>query len=253
MCKFSRLAPRGPDPRTVRRTPGLSAREAACYGEWMRRLLLMAVGLAWLLPGSPGGSPAVPPATAPGPAVGRFLVAGRHLEDRNFRQSVILLVAADETGALGLIVNRPAADGDSGRPGYYFGGPVPAGRPFVLFRSDQPVDGAGHVVDDVYVTVSESVLEGLAGDGGSDGRFRIFLGYSGWGPGQLEVEIGRGDWTLREATGADVFSATPEQLWRRLAPPAAPLSVRLGDPGERPSVAVRQATRPASQSRRPRT
>lgn len=174
------------------------------------------------------GPTAGPVSAAPAaPAVGRFVIAAPHLEDRNFRQTVILLVAADETGALGLIVNRPAAGAETGQPAYYFGGPVPASRPFVLFRSAEDVTDAGHVVDDVYVTVSESVLESIAGEDPEDARVRIFIGYAGWGPGQLEAEIARGDWTLRDATGADVFSVEPRHLWRRLAPAAPPLSARL--------------------------
>ena len=208
--------------------------------------------LAAILPGVVSGET---PAGPEVPAAGHFLVAAPHLADGSFRQAVILLVAADETGALGLIVNRPVADEAADGPVYYFGGPVPAGRPFVLFRSDEAVPEAGHVVDDVYVTVSESVLDRIAGNGVDDARIRIYVGYSGWGPGQLEAEIGRGDWTLRDATGADVFDGAPRDLWRRLAPPAPPLSAALSirpagrlTPGSGVSAHARWL---ASQSRTP--
>ena len=190
--------------------------------------LQFAVVLAVLLAGSRGILSAEPVT----PEVGRFLVATHQLEDPNFRRTVILLVAADETGALGLIVNRPARGqlppgGSSEQASVYSGGPVPAGLPFILFRSDSAVTEAGHVVDDVYVTVSEAVLADLAREGLGDDRVRVYVGYAGWGPGQLEAEIGRGDWTLREASGADVFSSAPLDLWRRLAPPPPPLSARV--------------------------
>lgn len=234
MCKFSRAAGPAMRGRTLQvYVSGLPGCRAGCYRASMRMLLFLVLA-AGLPAGVVGESPA-------DPAVGRFLIAAPHLADGNFRQTVILLVAADESGALGLIVNRPVKSDSNDGAAYYFGGPVPAGRPFVLFRSDDPVREAGRVVDDVYVTVSESVLDHLSADGLDDTRVRIYIGYSGWGAGQLEAEIGRGDWTVREATGADVFDAAPRDLWRRLSPPAAPLSaslmaVRPGIPGPAPVV-----------------
>ncbi len=174
------------------------------------------------------------------PAAGRFLVATTQLDGPGFRQTVVLLVAADETGAMGLVVNRPAPDA-GGRAGpesrtqaagaLFLGGPVPAASLFVLFRGD-PADGetgqdAGHVVDDVYVTTRSDKLASLMEDGLDPARVRVYSGYAGWGPGQLEGEIARGDWSVQIATGDDVFTDQVDGLWKRLAGPSAPLTAWL--------------------------
>jgi putative transcriptional regulator len=196
-------------------------------------------GLVWvfLLMGGPGlvwaGSPA--------PAAGRFLVATTQLDGPVFRQTVVLLVAADETGAMGLVVNRPAPADRSGRGGsaeaargLFIGGPVMAGSLFVLFRDDRTAGeigvDAGHVVDDVFVTTSADRLEALVKDGLDPARVRVYAGYAGWGPGQLEGEIARGDWKVQAATGAEIFTDRVEALWERLAGPMAPLTARLYRP-----------------------
>lgn len=177
------------------------------------------------------------------PATGRFLVATTQLDGPGFRQTVVLLVAADETGAMGLVVNRPApepenrAERDSGeqaKQGLFLGGPVLAGSLFVLFRGDSAGGGngedVGHVVDDVYVTTSADRLETLIENGLDPARVRVYAGYAGWGPGQLEGEIARGDWNVQAATAADVFTDRVESLWERLAGPMAPLTARLSGP-----------------------
>lgn len=172
------------------------------------------------------------------PAAGRFLVADQSLDDRNFARAVVLLVAYDETGAMGLIVNRPSQVTvqealpeqefrDDVPRALYFGGPVLTGGMMVLIRSDTPPEDAAPVVDDVYISEGAAVLARLSTEALEPDRLRVFAGYAGWGPGQLDNEISRGDWLVRPASGGEVFAADGERLWERVAPPRAPLSARL--------------------------
>jgi len=154
-----------------------------------------------------------------------LLVATRVLLDSNFADSVVLVVDADEDGALGVVLNRPSAvpvsDVLAGwgevvdEPETLFvGGPVsPDGALAVgLLRADvEPPLGfrgfAGRLglVDlDAPVEVVDGSLEGM----------RIFAGYAGWGAGQLEGEVEEGSWFVVPGEVPDVFRHDPSGLWR---------------------------------------
>ncbi|MEU8955862.1 YqgE/AlgH family protein [Streptomyces sp. NPDC048518] len=168
---------------------------------------------------------------------GRLLVATPALADPNFDRAVVLLLDHDEEGSLGVVLNRPTpvdvADilegwGElAGAPGVVFqGGPVsldsalgvavipgdegapPSARARVG-RADpvgfRRVHGAIGLVD--LETPPELLAAAL-------GSLRIFAGYSGWGPGQLENELEDGAWYVVESEPGDVSSPDPERLWR---------------------------------------
>jgi putative transcriptional regulator len=162
------------------------------------------------------------------PERGRLLVATPTLEDSNFRRSVVFLLAADEDGALGVVLNRPSETPVSeivphwsplaSSPGVLFvGGPVQPNAAICVGRNasgpSDDVEGYSHLVDDLG-TVDlhkepdeiEVRLRGL----------RVFSGYSGWGPGQLEEEIGAGAWVVLESSPEDVLASDPEALWERV-------------------------------------
>lgn len=157
------------------------------------------------------------------PAAGNFLIAEKHLLDPNFSRTVVLLLEHDGDSSLGLVVNRrtsfpagrllPQVKGLADRDERIFiGGPVGAEQVWVLARGR--TDGAEEVVPGVWSTTSAVALDELAASGETE--FRIFGGYAGWGPGQLQGEIERGDWRVLPATETLVFDKTPETLWRRL-------------------------------------
>jgi putative transcriptional regulator len=183
----------------------------------------------------------------PAPAAGMFLVASRELTDPNFSKSVVLILRYDESGAMGVIVNRrtratledamPEIDGarEVGNP-IYLGGPVQIGTLRFLARADQPLEDADYVLGDIQVSASRSLLDRLVAEFADDSRLRVFIGYSGWAPGQLENEIARGGWHVVPATAAQVFSAEPEGLWSKLAPPPAPITAMA------PPASFREAT-----------
>jgi putative transcriptional regulator len=163
----------------------------------------------------------------PGPLQGKLLVAGPSLLDPNFARTVVFLLAHGEQGALGLVLNRPTAtslstplpewDELASSPSVVFvGGPVTSGTICLArVKSEVSVPGLG------YLT-----LQGDLGtvDLETDPVFvapwieqlRIFAGYSGWGPGQLEDEMAAGAWWAIEAEPEDVFSDEPTDLWKRV-------------------------------------
>lgn len=160
-----------------------------------------------------------------------MLVAAESLRDPNFARSVVLLVEHDSGGAaLGLVINRPARlplaalvpdlDADAGdAPDVYVGGPVGLGRVILLIRSGQAPVEAVAVVPGVYASASMATLEQLMTGRPPGAEARAFVGHAGWSPGQLEREIGRGDWHLVRGAGEHVFAADGRRLWERLIAP----------------------------------
>ncbi|MGP3983296.1 YqgE/AlgH family protein [Streptomyces sp. KR80] len=161
---------------------------------------------------------------------GRLLVATPALADPNFDRAVVLLLDHDEEGSLGVVLNRPTPVdvGDilepwaalAGEPGVVFqGGPVSMDSALGVavvpgeaetFVGEGPL-GWRRVHGAIGLVDLEAPPELLAAALGS---LRIFAGYAGWGPGQLEEELVEGAWYVVESEPGDVSSPDPEQLWR---------------------------------------
>lgn len=156
---------------------------------------------------------------------GRLLVATPLLGDPNFERAVVLVLEHTADGALGVVLNRPSnlEVGEplpewslyAGEPDVVFiGGPVSRSSVIALARVDGEVaEGAWEpVVGEVGVLdVSRD-----PDDVGGVHAVRVFAGYAGWGPGQLEMEVAEGAWYVVGAEPGDAFSSEPEQLWRRV-------------------------------------
>lgn len=158
---------------------------------------------------------------------GKFLVASQDMKDPRFAETVILLVEYSFNGATGLIVNRPTevrlssvfpdVKGMEHRKDIvYIGGPVNQGQMLMLVQSKRKPEESQHVFQDIYVSGSQKVLEGMTGTTDMGSRFRIYAGYSGWAPQQLDREVGRGDWHLLEADVKTIFDKEPSQIWPEL-------------------------------------
>ncbi len=103
----------------------------------------------------------------------------------------------------------------------YFGGPVEIESASFLFRADTPPEHAIKVIDGVYFSANLELLRKLlARDNPMDG-LRIFVGHSGWGPGQLEAEIARGDWKLAPPDSEAIFHGKSEHPWPEQQAPDA--------------------------------
>lgn len=150
-----------------------------------------------------------------------MLIASPSIFGPDFRQAVVLIAQHDETGAMGVVLNRPSETtvGDvapvltrlSGLDEtVYVGGPVDDTSLIVLAQFDEPDAAALMVLGDVGFVALGSDLDDLAG---VTRRARAFAGHSGWAPGQLEAEMAREDWITEPASYDDVFAARAEELW----------------------------------------
>lgn len=159
-------------------------------------------------------------------AVGKLLIAKPELADPNFAESVVLIVHYDnDKGAIGLILNRqtkvplskvlPQVKGAKEDP-VYEGGPVETATAQALLRSREKPEEATRVLGDIYASGSKDVIEKSVTAGASPSEFRLYAGYAGWAPGQLEREIEVGGWSVLRATTEIVFDEKPDSLWRRL-------------------------------------
>ena len=160
-------------------------------------------------------------------AKGQLLVASRSLGDPNFSESVILLLAYEAHGAMGVVINRPSDVRLASvltdvpelreRPDRVFlGGPVSGNLMVFLLRSTRRPDPSEPIFADVYATGSLSALRQGLSKSGRTAQLRAYAGYAGWGPGQLEREIARGDWYLTGADAATIFDTTPSDIWPKL-------------------------------------
>ncbi len=158
---------------------------------------------------------------------GSFLVAANQLRDPNFYRSVILMLEHSPESAMGLIVNRPTAITVGkvlaqhspvnclAQP-VYQGGPVSENSLFVLHNNVSLVKQDQEIAPGVFLVGSEDsfdelIRKELPTDKGI--QFRLVCGYAGWGAGQLEEEIRRGDWHVVPADGSLVLEEDPYGLW----------------------------------------
>ena len=150
---------------------------------------------------------------------GHLLVAAPSLLDPNFRRTVVLVAEHGEDGALGVVLNRPSEtavaeavpplsglveEGDV----VHVGGPVQPSAVVVLAEFDDPSAVPLIVVGDVGFLPSEVDHETF----GETRRARVFAGYAGWAPGQLEAELDESSWIVETALPDDVFAPAAE-LW----------------------------------------
>ncbi|HEX4735898.1 MAG TPA: YqgE/AlgH family protein [Thermoleophilaceae bacterium] len=149
---------------------------------------------------------------------GSLLIAAPQLLDPNFRRTVVLVADHGDEGAMGVILNRPSgmtvADAApdleplvGAESPIFAGGPVQPTSGVVLAElaeADEPVFG------DVVLVPGLGELADVIDGAGS---VRVFAGYAGWGPGQLDDELGRDDWIVEPARASDVFSEDPDALW----------------------------------------
>ncbi len=161
------------------------------------------------------------------PDKGMLLVANEQLTDPRFRDRVILLIQHDTQGTAGLVVNRSsrlplstilpegsrlAEEGMT----LSYGGPVEPQTLFALVMvRNYPPEPADEIIDGVYVT-GVGVLDEWQDFADEVVKYRAFVGYTGWAPGQLETEIQRGDWHVIPAGEQSVFASDGVQLWERL-------------------------------------
>lgn len=154
---------------------------------------------------------------------GQFLVASPHLPDENFFRSVVLIIQHTEEGAVGFVLNRPSAktvrevwplvsnDDCDCDERINNGGPVEGPLMAVhmsTFLSEE------EIIPGVHLATEQDNIHRLVTH--SNKPFRVFSGYAGWGPGQLDEELAAGGWLTAPADSTDVFSE-PDKMWKRVS------------------------------------
>ncbi len=160
-------------------------------------------------------------------AVGKILVTPHDAPDPLFAESVIVLVRYNETGALGLMVNKrstvPVSRALRGVTGaakhsdpVFVGGPVELDTIFALARAPVRPEGAAEVFGNIHFISSRAALEKALSGATNPSGLRIYAGYCGWGPHQLENEMRLGGWYIFDRNEDLTFDADPATLWPRL-------------------------------------
>ncbi len=211
---------------------GRRERETVGPGSLIRTAIALAAALfltgmpleARVLPG-----PASPRGTPTRLRPGNLLVASPGLRDPNFHRTVILVVRHDDAGAFGLVVNRVLgrvklavllkrlgldAPKTAGEIAVHYGGPVQPERGFLVHSTEKKLPSALPVNADIAVTSNPVALRAIAlGQGPRRALFAV--GYAGWGPGQLDAEMRRGDWLTAPGDEDILFDDRHGTKWKR--------------------------------------
>ena len=203
----------------IQAVPGLIPKSSAESSSRQQTKLLYRVAIPKTDPDEPG--------TKEDLAKGKFLVASRRLQDPNFKETVVLLVEYGVDGAMGVVINRPSTvrlatvfpdikELKGRKDTIYVGGPVAVNRMLMLIRSSNIPEESQEITRNVYISSSWKVLERLMKSTSQDEKFRLFAGYAGWAPNQLDSERSRGDWYILKADAETVFTQNPSELWPEL-------------------------------------
>ncbi len=172
--------------------------------------------------------------TKPPPVIdtlsGSFLVSTQKMPDPRFEEQVIFICAHSQEGAMGIAINKPnrmftIADVLKGAnieipsfelPPVHIGGPVELESAFILYNSDYHVEHQMEVTSTVSLSRQTQVLEDIARGIGPE-KYLFVLGYTGWGPGQLENELVEDGWLTVPGDDHILFDTPDDDKWRSSA------------------------------------
>ena len=189
----------------------------------IRRATLAALGAAFMFASACAAQSMRPEDLAQG----KIIISPRDSPDPHFAKSVIVLARYDQTGALGLMIHfksdltiqkaLPGLKGAEKRTDtIYVGGPVEIPVVLALLRSKSAPEGGSRVMGDIYLMTSKQSIGAALTENHPAADLRIFLGYAGWGPGQLESEVRRSGWFIFNYDEDVVFDQHPDTLWNRM-------------------------------------
>ena len=169
---------------------------------------------------------AISPAALAQPANGVLLVAKPTIVDPNFSRTVVLVTQAPDAETIGVILNRPVPLAASEvlppelpsanyRDPVYYGGPVLRQVIVALFHSERPPPASAfHVLKDVYLSMHPDNIKMLLES--KHDRYRLYAGFAGWAPGQLEAELEGDGWYVLPAEEDLLFKHDTSGLWQEL-------------------------------------
>lgn len=159
------------------------------------------------------------------PQAGRLLISEPFLPDPNFSRSVVFLTEHQEAGSVGFVLNRPlelklddVMEIDTSVPfPLYMGGPVQQETLHILHRHPGLGEESLEVMDGIYWGANFEALKTMLSNNEVDpSDFRFFLGYSGWGEGQLQNEMSYNSWIVTKASQEIIFSKDSETMWQEV-------------------------------------
>lgn len=157
--------------------------------------------------------------------IGKLLIARAAMDDPFFGRSVILMLDHTATGALGVVLNRPAQAEELPFP-IFVGGPCKLDGLLMIHGMedwlDSEDDPTRQICPGVFLGTPEHFEKATEADEATTEKFRVFTGYAGWGPKQLESEMLQDAWIVLPACGEVIFGTPVQELWERLAPPTLP-------------------------------
>lgn len=153
-----------------------------------------------------------------------FLVTMPHLTESVFGKGIIYLCEHNKDGAMGIMLNKPIPNIEefisklelkniNPKPSIYLGGPVDVNKGFVIHETGYETKGTLEVSKNISLTSDLKIINDII-DGNGPDKFRFALGYSGWGPGQLEDELKQGDWLVLPAEKNLIFNTPDEMMWK---------------------------------------
>ncbi len=167
-----------------------------------------------------------------------FLVTTPQSSESVFDKGIIYVCEHNKDGAMGIMINKPIPDIEkvlskfdlkniSPKPSVYLGGPVDLNKGFVIHENDYETRGTIEVSKEISLTSNLKIISDIL-DGKGPNNFRFVLGYSGWGPGQLEDELKHGDWMILPADQKLIFDTPDNIMWRTAY---MKLGINVGDFG----------------------
>jgi putative transcriptional regulator len=159
------------------------------------------------------------------PAQGKILISEPFLNDFYFKRSIVLLAEHSDEGSFGLILNKPTnlkfneilKDFPEFDAGVYLGGPVKTDSLFFIHSLGEQIGKTLKIMDGIYWggdldTISEMISTNRI----SSDQIRFYLGYSGWGPRQLDDELKEKSWVVASVKASQLLKSPPENMWKNI-------------------------------------
>jgi putative transcriptional regulator len=159
------------------------------------------------------------------PEKGRILISEPFLNDPNFKRTIILLSEHTEEGSVGFVLNKPTEyklndvveDFPEFDAAVFYGGPVQLNTLQFLYKGENIIEGSMEILPGLFWGGSFDILKTLIeAKSVKPEDFRFFLGYSGWGEGQIDDELELKSWIVADTDIENIFSDEPDKLWREI-------------------------------------
>ncbi|NCC72778.1 MAG: YqgE/AlgH family protein [Sphingobacteriia bacterium] len=157
------------------------------------------------------------------PAPGKILISEPFLYDYYFKRSVVLLAEHNNDGSFGVIINKPllmsfedvVKDFPDFSSKIFLGGPVSTNSLFFIHTLGELINNSLKVTGGIYWGGDLEQVKTMITLGQlNENNIRFFIGYSGWSPKQLDMELKRDSWLVSELSDDQILSINPDDMWK---------------------------------------